>query len=238
MYMKANYFSLFAAYWNKQGLLVLPHINTPGEIIYFPLPSRKYLKRGREVFFCTVRKVLSKTVAETQIQQRVSNLKPTLFYSNKCMHKCLLFQPQGSQEWDQLWLYATPSTRAEQAPGFCLALHSPSSSNPGSKHRENSQFTYRAEESRTPKAGEMRSKRNWGLQPMEQKPIQREGGDRQRQWVLMAERIQRDLAPVLGKAPTAEDWTGDMGGVGSTWTICNRQYKDTDQGPWIGWART
>lgn len=141
MYMKTNYFSLFAAYWNKQILLVLSHINSPGEIIYFPLPSGKYLKRGREVFFCTTRKVPSRTVAETQIQQRVSNLKPTLFYSNKCTHKCLFFQFQGSQEWDQLWLHTTPSTRAELLPGSPRSLLL----KPRHKHSENSQVSYRAE---------------------------------------------------------------------------------------------
>lgn len=180
MYMKPNYFSLFAAYWNKQGLLILSHINCPGDIIYFPLPSWKDLKRGREVFFCTeIQKTLSR-IAAKMIQQRKSNLKPSLFYSNKSVHKRLLFHTQISQECKQPWLCATPSTRAEQAPGFCLALHAPSSSNPGSKHRENSQVRYRAEGSRTPKVGEKRSKRNRALQPMEQKPMQRRGGDKQR----------------------------------------------------------
>lgn len=179
MYMKPNYWSLLAAYWNKQGLLILSHINSPWDIIYFPLPFLKDLKRGGEGFFCTARqKTLSRIAAKT-IQQRKSNLKPSLFYSNKRMHNCLLFHKQISQERKQLWLCTTPSTRAGSRllPG---SLHAPSSSNPGSKHREESQVRYRAEESQIPTAGEKTSKRNQALQPMEQKPMQRGGGDKQR----------------------------------------------------------
>lgn len=237
MYMKANYFSLFTAYWNKQGLLVLSHINSPGEIIYFPLPSRKYLKRGREVFFCTARKVLSRTVADTQIQQRVSNLKPTLFYSNKCMHKCLLFQPQGSQEWDQLWLHATPSTRAEQAPGFCLALHSPSSSNTGRKHRGNSPFSYRQRRAEPPKLEKWGQKETGVCSPWSRNPcrVKEEISEDSECWQLKESR--GTLLPCWAKLPWQkiepgrwEEWGAHRG--------CNRQYKDTNPGPWIGWART
>lgn len=195
MYMKPKYISLFAAYWNKQGLLILSHVNSPGDIVYFALPPQKDLKRGRGLFFCiTGQNALSRRAAK-MIQRRKSNLKPSLFYSNKCMQKCLLFHVQIKARVQATVVLHHPDHQSRA--GSWLLPGSPRSLL--LKPRGNSCVMYTVEESWTPKAGEERSKRSQAL--------------------LRAGKPQRGLASWLGKAPTAEDWIWKMGGVGTTWRM-------------------